>query len=87
MPRGSVCPQAAPLCYPWVYHEVLGIPEHMRALLALPIGYPLVYAPVNRFHCSRANTEEVLHGAGGDAVALRAAQGRLNSGSCPTTIG
>jgi nitroreductase len=60
----GTCPQAAPLRYPWVYHEVLGIPEQKRVLLALPVGYPILDAPVNRFQRPRVGLEEVLHWMG-----------------------
>jgi nitroreductase len=57
----GTCPQAAPLRYPWVFHEVLQIPESKRIMLALPIGYPRLDAPVNRFQRSRVRTDEILH--------------------------
>ncbi|HTU00374.1 MAG TPA: nitroreductase [Candidatus Sulfotelmatobacter sp.] len=60
----GTCPQAAPLRYPWVYHQVLGISEHMRVVLALPVGYPVADAPVNRFERSRVGLKELLHWQG-----------------------
>jgi nitroreductase len=56
----GTCPQAAPLRYPWIFHEVLGIPEGKRVMLALPIGYPVPEAPVNRFVRTRVATDELL---------------------------
>jgi len=56
----GTCPQAAPLRYPWIFHEVLGIPERKRVMLALPIGYPVPDAPVNRFARTRTGTDELL---------------------------
>lgn len=56
----GTCPQAAPLRYPWIFHEVLGIPESKRVMLAIPIGYPAAEAPVNRFARPRAATDELL---------------------------
>ena len=56
----GTCPQAAPLRYPWIFHEVLGIPERKRVMLALPIGYPVPDAPVNRFARTRTGTDEFL---------------------------
>jgi nitroreductase len=60
----GTCPQAAPLRYPWVFHEVLGIPESKRVMLALPIGYPRTDAPVNHFRRPRVPVGEILHWAG-----------------------
>ncbi len=56
----GTCPQAAPLRYPWIFHEVLGLPESKRVMLCLPIGYPVQDAPVNRFPRTRAAVGEVL---------------------------
>ena len=56
----GTCPQAAPLRYPWIFHEVLGMPESKRVMLALPIGYPVPEAPVNRFTRTRVATDELL---------------------------
>jgi nitroreductase len=56
----GTCAQAAPLRYPWIFHEVLGIPESKRVMLALPIGYPATDAPVNRFARPRVATDELL---------------------------
>jgi nitroreductase len=56
----GTCPQAAPLRYPWIFQEVLGIPESKRVMLAIPIGYPAAEAPVNRFARPRAATDELL---------------------------
>lgn len=56
----GTCPQAAPLRYPWIFNEVLGIPESKRVMLALPIGYPVPEAPVNRFTRTRTGTDELL---------------------------
>ncbi len=60
----GTCPQAAPLRYPWIFHEVLGIPESKRVMLALPIGYPVTEAPVNRFPRTRVPADELLHWSG-----------------------
>ena len=60
----GTCPQAAPLRYPWIFHEVLAIPEHMRVMLTLPIGYPVVEAPVNRFPRPRVPIGEILQWSG-----------------------
>jgi nitroreductase len=57
----GTCPQAAPLRYPWIFHEVLGIAEDKRVMLAVPIGYPVPEAPVNRFARMRAATDELLN--------------------------
>jgi len=56
----GTCPQAAPLRYPWVFHEVLGIPETKRVMLVIPIGYPVNEAPVNRFARSRVTADDCL---------------------------
>ena len=60
----GTCPQAAPLRYPWIFQEVLGIPENKRVMLVLPIGYPVPDAPVNRFPRSRIPLEGLVHWAG-----------------------
>jgi len=59
----GTCPQAAPLRYPWVFHEVLHVPAQMRVMLALPIGCPVADAPVNRFGRPRVPVAEILHWA------------------------
>jgi len=56
----GTCPQAAPLRYPWIFHEVLGIPETKRILLALPIGYPAADAPVNNFPRNRVPADQLI---------------------------
>lgn len=56
----GTCPQAAPTRYPWLFRQVLGIPESKLVVLALPIGYPDPQAPVNRFPRPRAPLEELL---------------------------
>jgi len=60
----GTCPQAAPLRYPWIFHEVLGIPETKRVTLAIPIGYPNLDASVNRFTRTRVSTDELLRWLG-----------------------
>lgn len=60
----GTCPQAGPLRYPWIFHEVLGIPENKRVMLALPIGYPNPAAPVNGFPRTRASVGELLRWVG-----------------------
>jgi nitroreductase len=60
----GTCPQAAPLRYPWIFHEVLGIPESKRVMLAVPIGYPVTEAPVNRFARTRVPVDECLTWSG-----------------------
>jgi len=60
----GTCPQAAPLRYPWVFHEVLGIPETKRVMLAIPVGYPVTDAPVNRFARARVPADELLTWSG-----------------------
>lgn len=60
----GTCPQAAPLRYPWIFHEVLGIPETQRVMLALPVGYPVTEAPVNRFARTRVPVEECVAWSG-----------------------
>ena len=60
----GTCPQAAPLRYPWIFHEVLGLPESKRVMLALPIGYPVPDAPVNGFLRARVPTDEILSWSG-----------------------
>jgi nitroreductase len=60
----GTCPQAAPLRYPWVFHEVLGIPESKRVMLALPVGYPAPDAPVNGFVRTRVPMDEILSWSG-----------------------
>ncbi len=60
----GTCPQAAPLRYPWIFHESLGIPESKRVMLALPIGYPIQDAPVNCFPRTRLPIGEVLTWSG-----------------------
>ena len=60
----GTCPQAAPLRYPWIFHEVLGIPETKRVMLAVPIGYPVTEAPVNRFARTRVPVDECLTWSG-----------------------
>ena len=54
----GTCAQAASLRYPWVFHEVLGIPETKRVMLVIPIGYPIDEAPANRFARTRVSTDE-----------------------------
>jgi len=56
----GTCPQAAPPRYPWLFREVLGIPETKLVVLALPIGYPEPNAPVNHFPRHRAPLEELV---------------------------
>jgi nitroreductase len=56
----GTCPQAAPLRYPWIFHEVLGLPESKRVMLALPIGHPVQDSPVNRFPRTRVAVGESL---------------------------
>jgi nitroreductase len=56
----GTCPQAASLRYPWVFHEVLGIPETKRVMLVIPIGYPVDEAPTNRFARTRVSGDECL---------------------------
>lgn len=58
------CPQIAPLRYPWIFREVLGIPETKRIVLALPIGYPASGAPVNNFARTRVPTDELIRWTG-----------------------
>jgi nitroreductase len=60
----GTCPQAAPLRYPWIFHEVLGIPETKRVMLAMPIGFPALDAPVNRFPRTRVPLREIVHWSG-----------------------
>jgi nitroreductase len=60
----GTCPQAAPLRYPWIFHEVLGIPETKRVMLAVPVGYPVTEAPVNRFARARVPVDECLTWSG-----------------------
>ena len=60
----GTCPQAGPLRYPWIFQEVLGIPESNRVMLALPIGYPVPDAPVNCFPRSRVPLADILHWSG-----------------------
>jgi nitroreductase len=60
----GTCPQAAPLRYPWIFHEILGIPESKRVILVVPIGYPVLDAPVNRFPRARVPVGEILHWSG-----------------------
>jgi len=60
----GTCPQAAPLRYPWIFHEALGIPESKRVMLTMPIGYPVLDAPVNRFPRTRVSTGEILSWSG-----------------------
>jgi len=60
----GTCPQVAPLRYPWIFHEVLGIPETKRVMLVIPIGYPDPEAAVNRFARTRVSTDELLRWVG-----------------------
>jgi nitroreductase len=60
----GTCPQAAPLRYPGIFHEVLGIPATKRIVLALPIGYPVADAPVNNFARSRVPADDLITWAG-----------------------
>ncbi len=60
----GACPQAAPLRYPHVFHEVLEIPADKRVMLAIPVGYPNLDAAVNRFPRSRAHIREMTTWAG-----------------------
>jgi nitroreductase len=60
----GTCPQAAPLRYPWVFHEVLGIPEIKRVMLVIPVGYPNGEAPVNQFARTRVSLDECLTWSG-----------------------
>ncbi len=60
----GTCPQAAPLRYPWVFHEVLGIPGTKRVMLAMPIGFPALDAPVNRFPRTRVPLHEIVRWSG-----------------------
>ena len=56
----GTCPQAGPLRYPWIFHEVLRIPGSRRVMLAMPIGYPDLDAQVNHFPRTRAGAGELL---------------------------
>jgi nitroreductase len=58
------CPQAAPLRYPWIFHEVLDIPDSSQVLLALPIGYPAGDAAVNNFPRTRVATDALVRWLG-----------------------
>ncbi len=60
----GTCPQAAPLRYPRVFHEVLGIPETKRVMLVVTIGYPMSQVEVNRFPRTRVTTQECLNWSG-----------------------
>ncbi len=60
----GTCPQVAPLRYPWIFHEVLEIPESKRVMLCMPIGYPVEDAPVNGFPRTRLPIGEVLTWSG-----------------------
>lgn len=60
----GTCPQAAPLRYPWIFHEELGIPQTKRVLLVISLGYPIEGAPVNRFARSRVPVSEYLGWSG-----------------------
>jgi nitroreductase len=60
----GTCPQAAPLRYPWVFREELGIPETKRVMLVISIGYPIQEAPVNRFARTRVPVSEYLTWSG-----------------------
>jgi nitroreductase len=60
----GTCPQAAPLRYPWVFHEVLAIPETKRVMLAIPLGYPVTDAAVNRFARTRVPADELTTWSG-----------------------
>lgn len=56
----GTCPQAQPTRYPGLFREVLGIPEGKLVVLALPVGYPDLGAPINRFPRHRAPLEELV---------------------------
>lgn len=56
----GTCPQAAPTRYPWLFRELLGIPENKLVVLALAIGYPDSGAPVNCFPRPRASLDELV---------------------------
>jgi len=60
----GTCPQAAPLRYPWIFHEVLAIPETKRVMLTVPIGFPALDAPVNRFPRARVPLHDILRWSG-----------------------
>ena len=60
----GTCPQVAPLRYPWIFHEMLKIPESKRVMLCMPIGYPAQDAPVNRFPRTRLPVGDVLSWSG-----------------------
>ena len=60
----GTCPQWAPLRYAWIFHEVLGIPGTKRVMLAIPIGYPNLDAPVNRYTRTRVSPDELLRWLG-----------------------
>jgi nitroreductase len=56
----GTCPQAAPIRHPWIFREVLGLPHGKQVVLAMPIGYPDLDAPVNRFERTRVPLDEIL---------------------------
>lgn len=56
----GTCPQAAPMRFPALFHEALGIPATKLPVLALPIGYPEPAAEVNRFARVRASLDELV---------------------------
>jgi len=56
----GTCPQATQMRYPWLFHEILGIPEGKQVILAIPIGYPKDEAPVNRFARTRAAVDDLV---------------------------
>ena len=60
----GTCPQAAPLRYPRIFHEVLRIPETKRVMLVVTIGFPRGESEVNRFSRIRMSIDECLKWSG-----------------------
>ena len=56
----GTCPQATQMRYPWIFHEVLEIPESKQVVLAIAIGYPKHDAPVNQFVRTRAAMDDLV---------------------------
>lgn len=56
----GTCPEGIVSAYPDVIRKLLGIPEDKLILLALPVGYPDMDAPVNKFERQREPVENFV---------------------------
>jgi len=56
----GTCPMARPVIYPDIVRRELGLPPAKKLVLAIPIGYPDVQAPVNSHRSTRVPLDEAV---------------------------